>query len=379
MSNDVLRVVQLIPDLGVGGAERMLLNLVGALDRERVETTVVSLYERSGTAIEVDLEGQGVPVLYLGKRIGFDLRTIKAVKSVIRRLAPHVVHTHRSALAYLVPTLLFNRLPVVHTLHNVAKHEVPFVHRWAHSAAFRLGAAPVAIGAEVDASFRRVYGRGTHATIPIGIPLSRFARAHASRQAWRQREAIPIDAFVLTCVARFAPQKNILTLLEAFATFAVEVPNALLVLVGDGPARSDIENAVASKGLGGRVRILLQRRDVPEVLGASDVFVLSSDWEGTPVSIMEAMAAGLPVVATAVGGVPDLIAEGVTGRLAPPRDPRALATKMLEMALDRQARERMGRACARYAHDSLDVAAMARRYETLYRELLKSGSRPLAC
>jgi len=133
--------------------------------------------------------------------------------------------------------------------------------------------------------------------------------------------------------------------------------------------RGELETQVTSLGLAGRVRFLGLRSDIPEVLGASDVFVLSSDFEGNPLSVLEAMAAGLPIVSTAVGGVPSLLENGTSGLLVQHGDAAGLSSAMESLLADRKLRQAMGSAAARRARESFDVANMVHAYEEVYESL----------
>jgi glycosyltransferase involved in cell wall biosynthesis len=234
--------------------------------------------------------------------------------------------------------------------------------------AFRVGAAPVAICHFIAKSITRSYGVAPRAIIPNGIPVARFSQPLQSRSEWRRANAIPEDAMVFTCVARLAAPKNITVLLEAFA--ALNRREDILVLAGDGPHRAQLEDEARSRGLAGSVRFLGTRLDVPELLGASDAFVLPSSWEGHPLSVMEAMAAGRAVVATNVGGVPELVSHDETGLLVASEDVVGLASAMRSIAEHEELRERLGRDAGRFASKELDVSLMATRYDALYRDLV---------
>lgn len=368
-----LRLVHVIPNLGTGGAERMLLNLLRALDSSRVDASVVSLYPAAGSLVEAELDRGGIRSRYLSKRSGPDPLCAMALRRTLRELRPDVVHTHRFALSYVLPSLVPRGPACVHTVHNLAQREVPVLHRVAYRFAYRLGVAPVAISTEVARSFEVVYGHPPSALIPIGVPVAAIASPSVDRKAWRAAEGVPDAAVVFVCIARFAPQKNLHLLIDAFARTTAALPNGMLLLAGDGPLVASVQDHASALGVRDRVRLLGERRDVAALLGASDVFVLSSDWEGTPVSIMEAMAAGLPVAATAVGGVPELVRSGTTGRLAPPKDGRSLGDAMLELGCDAALRREMGLAASRVAREALDVRVMASAYENLYCRLSRRG------
>jgi glycosyltransferase involved in cell wall biosynthesis len=312
------------------------------------------------------LSAAAIPVTFLGKRLGFDPRMMRAIRHIIRTHRPDVVHTHRAVLQYALPALLESGAPVIHTVHNIALQEVPRIARVAHRVAFSCGVTPVAIGEMVARSFKDVYRREPAAIIPNGINTAGFERPASAGARWRSQEGLGKEAVVCATVARFAAQKNLHVLVEAFKVVAAIEPKAVLVLAGDGPERDSLEQSCVSLRRTGRVRFLGRRSDVPDLLAASDVFVLSSKWEGNPLSVMEAMAAGLPVLSTAVGGVPELIQDGVTGRLIAEGSTSALADAILAMTLDRSQRIAMGHAARQRARALFDKRAMANGYAAIY-------------
>jgi glycosyltransferase involved in cell wall biosynthesis len=364
------RLLQMIPSLPVGGAERMLFDLVTHLDRDRYEITVVSFHQL-GSPVERDFAAAGVEVVYLGKRLGFDPRMFLRVGAAIRRARPALVHTHRPVLSYALPFFLGRlRGRVVHTVHNMADREVGGrIRKASHRLAFRLGVAPVAICGAVAESITRPYGRPPRAVIPNGIEVGRFAAPGVPRGTWRRQNSVPEAAVAFTFVGRLSAQKNPGALLDAFAA-SVGSQDWVLLLSGDGELRGPLEAQARALGLQARVRFLGIRGDVPDLLAASDVFVLPSLYEGHPLSAMEAMAAGRPVVATAVGGVPEVVRHGETGLLVPPGDVAAMAGAMLRLGRDRGLREAMGLGGGRIASGSFDVSRMAQAYDRLYQEVL---------
>ena len=365
------RILHVLPNFGPGGAERMAMHLLLHLDRSRYEVAAVSLYGRQGTDIEAKLERAKVPVWYLGKRLGFDLRMYGRLGKVLKEFNPDVIHTHLSVLRHLFLWVGMQRPQIwVHTVHNVAEREVDWVGKWVHRLAFRLGVVPVAIAEEVAHSIVRVYNIKNVPVIPNGIPLADYALSEEVRQRWRTQEGYEEADLLFVSVARLSPQKDPFSLISAFARAASHTPSLHLLLVGEGPLRSDLEAWVREMGLGERVRFLGMRTDVPAILTAADVFVLSSLWEGNPLSVMEAMAAGKPVIASAVGGVPELVEDGVSGILVPPHKPEVLGRAMMRLAEDPALRQKMGKAAQERALERFGVDRMAREYERLYRILL---------
>lgn len=336
-----MRVLEVLATLKRAGAEHVATSLACRLD---AETAIVSLFDAFPGGYEPLLERSGVRVWHLGKRPGLDPRMFPRLARVMREFRPDVVHTHSYVLRYVLPVA--RRARIVHTVHNVAGREVDAFGRVVHRIAWRRGAVPVAVSKEVACSFRRVYGFEPE-LIPNGIDTA----------AYRRPPTRAGEELVVVSVARLDPQKNPLGLIEAFE----RVPRGRLVLAGAG----SLLEAVRGRP---RVEAPGAVEDVPDLLASADIFALASDWEGSPVAIMEAMAAGLPVVATAVGGVPELVEHGVTGLLVPRGDMRALGDALAALAADPARRRSMGdaarRSAARFA-----LGPMVSAYAALFRRL----------
>lgn len=349
----------------------MAVNLMRTLDQERFDVAAISLYDPVGADLEHLLAHSSIPVWYLGKRRGFDPRMFTRIARIVRYFRPQVVHTHQYVLRYALPPVLRYRTPaVIHTMHNPAEKEVGWLGRWVHRLAFRRGVVPVAIAQEVGDSLRRCYRIRGFPSIYNGVPVDTYRQPLVGREAWRRREGFAQEDTLFVCIARLSAQKNHALLLEAFARGPVAAGRARLLLVGQGDSRSKLEKQAAALGLRDRIHFLGVRTDVPDLLNASDVFVLSSDWEGNPLAIMEAMSAGKAVVSTAVGGVPELIEDGSSGLLVPPGDSRTLAQTMKHMLVNPEARKAIGKAAGARAAERFDVQAMTKAYEGLYEKIL---------
>jgi glycosyltransferase involved in cell wall biosynthesis len=341
----VIRVLEILATLKRAGAERMAVSLACGLDRGRFEPAVISLYDALPGGFEAALAECGVPVQHLGKRRGFDPRMYPRLWRAIGKFRPTIIHTHSYVLRYVWPAAAAMRSArVVHTVHNSAEREVDVAGRILHRVAFRCGVAPVAVADEVARSFRALYGREPAAVIPNGVEIERMRRADM-RERWRREQGFAPDALLLVSVARLDPQKNPLLLVEAFARAAS--PNCHLLLAGDGSLRDRVKQLAARLGVAAQVHLLGVRQDIPELLSACDVFVLASTWEGNPMSVMEAMAAGLPIVATAAGGVPDVVANA--GLLAEPGNAGELAGALAAVVNDPERRRRLAEAARRRA------------------------------
>ena len=372
----MIRVLHVVTDFRYGGAEQVAANLLRTLDPEQFEAGAICLRGPFGFGIEKTVAGDGIPVRYMGKQKGFDPLVLARVNHAMERLRPHVVHTHTYALRYAFPYMLYRRVPaMVHTVHNLAEREVEWYDRWVHRLAFGRGVVPVAIARAVADSIRRVYRIDGFPLIPNGIPVDAFRGLSIDdRERWRDKEGFARPHVLFVCVAGLRPQKNPALLLEAFARGPASDPRARLLFVGGGALRSELEGRIEALGLQGKVHLLGSRSDVPEILNAADIFVLSSDYEGNPLAVLEAMTAGKPVISTAVGGVPELL-EGGCGLLVPPRDAQALSKAMSYVLEDAGARISMGEASAARALERFDLRVMTEAYAGLYRELI-ANDRP---
>ena len=370
-------VFQILPSLVVGGAERLVVHLVEHLSRARFAPVCICLEAPLGTHYEARVRASGAPLYFLGKGAGASRGVLRQLSALFRQYRPAVVHTHIIGLNYAYLLMLRYRTPArVHTVHSLAQREVGVrVGAWVRQLAFRYrigGVVPVAVAEEVRVSIRQLYGYPDPPLIPNGVPTDEYAPDPHQRAQWRQAHGLEPHATVLVHVGRFAPPKNHALLVEAFAHVRADAPLYLL-LVGGGELEDAVREQVAALGLESRVRFLGVRADVADILRASDVFVLSSRVEGNPLSVMEAMAAGLPVVSTAVGGVPELVREGATGLLVPSEDAGALARALQALVDDPVRRQAMGAAARQDAIAHFDIRHTVRGYEQLYEALLNRG------
>ena len=366
-----MRVLQVLPSFGVGGAEQMAGHLMTGL-ADMLDVGGASLFAATNSPIEHKLRQRNIPLWHLGKRAGFDPRMYSRLERVLDEFRPDVVHTHMSVLRYVLPVALRRRVQaVVHTLHSLAQYETDAFGRLLNRLAFGRSVLPVAISRQVAASFRGLYGKECRALVPNGIPVGSYCRSGHDRERWREQEGFDRDAVLFTFVGRLEQVKNPLLLVTAFA--GLRDPRAHLVMMGSGDLRDALMACAQTHGLQHRVHLLGKRYDVGACLAASDVFVLGSDWEGNPLCVMEAMAAGLPVISTAVGGVPELVESGRTGMLVAPADRAALTSAMDRLMANPDERRAMGRAAHFRAMASFGLERMASGYVQVYRVALSFG------
>jgi glycosyltransferase involved in cell wall biosynthesis len=289
------------------------------------------------------------------------------------------VHTHTAKAGVLgrVAARLAGVPVVVHTYHGHVLHGYYTPLRsWLLRRAERvLGALSdrlVTVSEQVkrDLVSYRVASPEKIAVIPLGLDLEPFLESAGYRRKLRRELGMSNGELLVGIVGRIFPIKNHRLFLEAAAQVAAELETARFLVVGDGVLRPAMEEYARTLGLGDRVIFTGWRRDLPLIYPDLDVLVVCSDNEGTPVSAIEAMAAGCPVVATRVGGLPDLIAEGETGCLVPPRDPAALAAGILRLLRDREMARRLGEAARASVAERFTVERLCGDVEGLYSEVL---------
>lgn len=359
--SDGVRVMIVIHGLETGGAEMMVLHLARELSRAGHPVRVVSLH-----GDETDVAGlmrrAGVDVVALNKAGGPDPRTVLRLRAQMRDFSPTVVHTHLPVLEYVLPAarLYGRRVRIIHTVHNLAREETRHrVLRAVNRRAFSHGVVPVALNEEVRSSICREYALPASAVPVVGNGIDLDAFRGPQRRGPRGAGAR------LLCVARLAPAKNHALLLRTVARLRESGRDVSLTLVGDGPLRGALEERARELGISQRVRFAGRRTDTPAFYRDCDLFVLLSDYEGMPMSIIEAMASGLPVVATRAGGVAELVDDGVNGALVE-ADAAAAAEAIAAICDDPALYARLSDGAVRTS-SHYSAEAMMEKYVDLYR------------
>jgi glycosyltransferase involved in cell wall biosynthesis len=344
-----IRVLRIITRLNVGGPALHASLLSTRLDPERFQTTLAVGQESAGEAAMADLGRlppslRPVAIPSLRREISplADARALAALVALTRRVRPHIVHTHLAKAGSLgrVAARLAGVPVVVHTFHGTVfsgyfGERASRVYLASERALGHLTTRLVAISPAVRAELLalRVAPAAKIVEIPLGLDLDPFLAAPSQAVA-RERLRLQPDARYVGIAGRLVPVKDVGTFIRAFAIVAAERADVTALIVGDGPEREALERMTVDLGIGGRCRFMGWVADMSALYAAVDVMALTSVNEGTPVTLIEAMAAGRTVVATAVGGVPDVVAAD-TGLLVPPGDPAAFAQALLR-ALDRE-------------------------------------------
>jgi glycosyltransferase involved in cell wall biosynthesis len=403
-----VRVLRIIGRLNMGGPAHQAALLSGRrFDPERYDTLLVHGTPAPGEASLADLaEEEGATMRFLPELQQpvnplRDSRALLKLIRLMREFRPHVVHTHMAKAGFLGRQAALTVRPrpaIVHTYHG-------------HVLEGYFGAAKARIYLELERALARISDRligVSQATVddlvrlgvaprerfrvlPLGLDLDPFAELprssfHSPRGGNDDREGgvrvetrhelgLGDDEVLLVFVGRIVPIKRLDLLLQAMAKARTADPRLRLAVVGDGDERPQLERQAADLGIAADVRFLGYRRELRPVFAAADIAVLSSDNEGTPVSLIEAAAAGLPAVATDVGGVREVVSEE-TGMVVPRGDDAALASALLRMAGDAEQRETFGRAARRRAIGRYGAERLLGDIDSLYGELVPA--RPAA-
>jgi sugar transferase (PEP-CTERM/EpsH1 system associated) len=362
----------LLHSLHVGGAEMLAAQLARRVSRD-FRVVFVCLDELG--PLGETLRSEGFAVHVLNRQPGLDWRCLAQLGKLLRRERALVIHAHQYTPFFyaLVARFLSGRPPILFTEHG---RHFPDHRRPKRVVANRLLLAKrdrvIGVGEAVRQAL--ITNEGIPAdrvgVIYNGIDPTRFQNQGQDRQHVRKELGINASDLLIFQVARLDYLKDHLTAVRTLKRVVPVLPHARLLLVGDGPQREGIERAIADQGLTNHVRLLGTRKDVARLTSAADVFLLTSISEGIPLTLIEAMAASLPIVATRVGGVPEVVQDGVTGLLAAAGDDAALAEHLLGLASNRALSEDMGRHGRSRAHTMFSETEMVRRYTSLYCEML---------
>jgi glycosyltransferase involved in cell wall biosynthesis len=367
MSDARWSIVHVLSSYGVGGQERVALDLAAGQVERGHAVHVISLAGEPDGPLAAEFTASGVAVHRVARKDRIDPALVIKLARLLRRLGADIVHTHNPLpLIYGAPAARLARAVAVHTKHG--RNPGSRMEKALRRGVARLVGAFVAVSETTAAQAReqRDCPEAKLTVIPNGIRLGRFRPDPAVRATVRAELGIPAEAWVVGTVGRIDEFKNQGMLIEAAAGRVGEMYR--LVLVGDGPLREVLTAQAAA--IGPWVQLTGRRMDVERLLPAFDVFALPSKSEGLPLVVPEAMAAGLPVIATAVGGLPDVVDEGLTGLLIPV-DVTALATALDRMSTDRDRARAMGVRAREVALTRYSADRMLEDYMALYRGLTK--------
>lgn len=367
MNDRRIRLMQITHDLAIGGLQQVVVNLCRTIDRGLFDVSVLCLRDLGAFAPEV--ESMGIKVFFLPqKENGTDYLSFLKVGRILRENRIEVIHTHNTQpfVDGTLGALMSGVKTVVHTDHA---RDFPDKRRYmlAEWAVSHFAYRVVGVSEHTSENlvkYERI-SREKIVTIHNGIDGKKYDIA-VDRQAKRRELGLERDGPVMGIGVRLSEQKGITYLLRAMPAVMREVPGVTLVIAGEGPLEADLRAEADALGLRGRVHFIGPRLDIPELLKTFDLYVLPSLWEGLPMVLLEAMAAGCPIVATDVGGVSRAIKDGYNGSLVEPRKPEALARAITGLLSSAALRESCRERGYEVFQKEFSSEIMTRRYEQLY-------------
>ena len=370
-----MRILHLVSSTDRRGAQIFASDLVGALVPAGVDQHVVALRGTDGPATAFD--APRTEVVPGGAVRRFDRRAFAGVSASIGQFDPDVIQAHGGeALKYAIPAAAWRRrIPVVYRrIGSTPDWASSSVQRSLYGALARRAAYVVAVSEATRDEVLRVMRVPPEraVTIPNAVAARRLA-TRSDREAVREGLGVAAPAPLVVSVGAFTWEKDPLGQVEIAAEVLRAAPEAVFVLVGDGPLGTEVKAEVARRGIADGVRVLGVRDDIPDLLGASDVLLLASSTEGSPAVLIEAGLMGLPVAAYAIGGVPEIVLDGSTGVLVPAGQRSALAEALVALLGDADRRASMGARAAERCRREFEIGAIAPRYLEVYRRAARAA------
>jgi glycosyltransferase involved in cell wall biosynthesis len=351
--------------------ERLIASSIRHFDRDRFDVEVAYLLPWKD-AFVAEITDAGVPVHCLGRRGWANVLWPLRLRHLVRGKRYDIIHTHMPLSAAIARIALMGCPPrFVHTEHNVwERHRRS--SRWANALTFGRNRAVVAVSSSVARSIQppRLAAKPPLVEVLLhGINLNEIKLRFVDRAQARRTLGLGPEDLVIGTVGNFTRKKNQQMMLHATALVAERMPNVRIVLIGTGPLEDNLRRLAVRLGIGDRTIFTGSRDDVLELLPALDVFCLSSQFEGLSIALVEAMATGIPCVATAVGGIPEVIEDGVSGLLVPAGATIVLADTLERVLRDESLRSRLGEEGGARAM-AFDIGRAARRLQALYEEMM---------
>lgn len=349
--------------MATGGAEKMVLDLAIQCNLKH-KVTIICLYPSRDFLYEKIAKENNIKMIFLNKKVGLDLNSFKELWSVLSKIKPDVIHTHLHAAIYALPWFVFHRKNArIHTVHSIATMEIEKPHRIIQRIAYKFAnVVPVAISHTVRDGIMKEYSLN-EAKVPViynGIDIKKFPPIVSNKNS---------NKFTIINVASFSKWKNQKLLIAAFRIALKERQDLRLIFVGDGTERANVELQAKDYKIDDKIEFVGITSNVSEWLSKANVFILCSTFEGFPLSIIEAMSAGLPVISTDVGGVADVVKENINGFLVPSNDEIELSKAILKLANDTALQHKMSEANIEKSKE-FDISIIAGEYIKLYRKKL---------
>jgi glycosyltransferase involved in cell wall biosynthesis len=367
-----MRVAMIIDSLRIGGAQKLVTRFVSSVPRQAVEATVISLEDNPVPSNLDSIHSAGAEVEIFPSHSLLDVGRLLRLIRFLRNKKFDLIHTHLS-YANILGCLAgyFAGIPVIATLHSTShdpKQKVRLITRVEDVILRSIAHRIVAVGYTVEAIYKPRLGSRTVDVIPNGVPAPADLPPQA-RQDLRREMAGDEERIVIISVGRVVLAKGYEDLIEAFGMVYRQHPRCVLVIAGIGSLFEKIKSQISDLQLERAVNCLGARSDVPQLLAASDIYASSSHWEGLPVAVLEAMMAGLPIVATSVGDIPRVVPPE-TGITVPPHKPVCLAEALSELVSAPEKARAMGAAAQKRALQEYSLDTWIKRLTALYQETL---------
>jgi len=371
----MINVMHIVSSLKVGGLEKLVVDMCKlAVEKDFYKPFICSL-DGSHTFIKRDAINYDIEVISVnqGRRNNRLFDRLK-MHTVIKDKKIDILHSHNAA-AHVngVFWAKCNRIPIVHTKHGNVLPFQTFKHEWQNKLAARWTNCLVAVSQEIQKKVIEGYNVPSDKVVLIhnGININRFQCKHNEANSENQK------VFRIGAVGRLSPEKDYLTMLKAIRDIINNDFNIQLDIVGDGDQKQELQEEARSLGISEQINFLGERHDIPELLNQFDVFVQSSLMEGMSLTILEAMASGLPVVATDVGGNPEVIVDKQTGFLVSKKNPAQLAEAIINIISDCTLIKKMGNAGRKRIEENFGISTMVQQYLNIYQEILEKRGRRL--
>lgn len=367
-----ISIIHFITDLSIGGAQRMLCNILPHFDRRKFEPVVVCLFGGDSLIAE-GMKNSGIKVIDLQMKNKLDIYAIWRFYNLLRKEKPIILHSslfHASIIARVVGKLV--KVPIIITWRHNIDHGND-IREWINKVTSSWDDCVIAVSNAVKESEIKSTGVNSEKVVVINncIDTRIYARINGfEKKRIKNDLGIPEKAFLIGSIGRLHTKKGFNVLLQSFKKIKESIPNSWLIIVGEGELRESLEEIAQDLEISEFTIFTGILNNIPEILGIIDVFVMSSHSEGMPLVILEAMASQLPVVATSVGGIPEVISNNQTGLLIPPNDPGSIVDRVIQIYNDNNLSKSLGKAGQERIKFSFDVIPITNQIENLYSDLL---------
>ena len=381
-----VKVVHIITLLELGGAQQNTLFTAEHLDREKYEVALIcgagALLDEEAKKIR-DLKIHFVPEMIRAIHPLRDFFCLIRLARILKKENPQIVHTHSSKAGILgrVAARLVGVPIIIHSIHGFGfnpyqKFFVRWLFVWIERWVAKITTCLIAVSQQniLDGRQLKVGKQEQYLLIRSGVDIAKIRETFRGTDPHEIRTAlnIPDNAKIVLNISSFKTQKNPIAFIRLARKIVPFVPNVVFLLVGDGELRFEIEQEIKSSGLSERVKLLGWRRDVPKILSATDVFVLTSLWEGLPRAAVEALICSRPVVAFAVDGLKDIVHDGKNGYLINPNSLDEMSEKLILVLRDNELLRRLSDQAGKTIDNTFDILKMVQEQELLYKKLLRN-------